>query len=562
MAFGASAAKSHLASVKVNGLAPGSADDWTHVQSYVNLHEQVISFSSRWNPVADLLELPALAGGIHHLRQVELVTRVARQVHEVATRHDGVLPRKAEAVFEHVPASLACGTPADYELVRNHILHHLTRADLAAAAVALTHLQERLAGKTGVISDSLNQFVSVTLGNPALDAARVSADYGALIVELRRVASLVPTLLRVSEYASRLKTAGAAQLAHRVQTVPVSNGGEDSAFPANWRAAWNWARVRSHLEQIEARSELVSLNELRLHLEGGLAKMYRDVVGKAAWLATKRNASPKVLQALAGYATAIRRIGQGTGPNAARYRRDAQQSMLDAAGAVPCWIMSHAKISESMPADIGAFDLVILDEASQSDLWALPVIVRAKKILVVGDDKQVSPDGGFLSSSRISELRERYLSDQPFGADMTPEKSLYDLAARVFAAEQVMLREHFRCVPPIIAYSNNQFYKGAIQPLRIPKASERLDPPLVDIYVPGGVRDGKDTNRYEAEAIADEINALLSPPMGQYTRSTTRAKTSRSSGLSTTASDTCRSNAVRGRLDCVCRRRASSIFIT
>jgi superfamily I DNA and/or RNA helicase len=46
---------------------------------------------------------------------------------------------------------------------------------------------------------------------------------------------------------------------------------------------------------------------------------------------------------------------------------------------------------DAMPADIGAFDLVIVDEASQSDLWALPAIVRGKKILVVGDDKQVSP---------------------------------------------------------------------------------------------------------------------------------------------------------------------------
>ena len=87
--------------------------------------------------------------------------------------------------------------------------------------------------------------------------------------------------------------------------------------------------------------------------------------------------------------------------------------MQDAAGAVPCWIMSHAKISESMPAEIGAFDLVIVDEASQSDLWALPAIVRAKKVLVVGDDKQVSPDGGFKSGKRIGELRNRFLNDQP-----------------------------------------------------------------------------------------------------------------------------------------------------
>jgi len=126
----------------------------------------------------------------------------------------------------------------------------------------------------------------------------------------------------------------------------------------------------------------------------------------------------------------------------------------------------------------------------------------------VGDDKQVSPDGGFIAAQQINLLRQRFLRDQPFGSDMTPEKSLYDLAARIFASNQVMLREHFRCVAPIIAYSN-RFYGNAIRPLRIPLASERIDPPLVDIFVPSGFRDSKDCNRGEAEAIADEIEAIL-----------------------------------------------------
>ena len=73
-----------------------------------------------------------------------------------------------------------------------------------------------------------------------------------------------------------------------------------------------------------------------------------------------------------------------------------------------------------MPADLGIFDLVIVDEASQSDLWALPAILRGKKILVVGDDKQVSPDGGFIASARIDELKARFLSEQPYRNEMTP----------------------------------------------------------------------------------------------------------------------------------------------
>jgi len=235
---------------------------------------------------------------------------------------------------------------------------------------------------------------------------------------------------------------------------------EDRVFPATWREAWNWARMRRHLDNIESREELITLSERRREIEAGLAKRYVSVVAKASWLSTKRNASPRLLQALSGYATAIRRIGQGTGPNATRYRRDAREAMLDAAGAVPCWIMSHARISESIPAEIGAFDLVIVDEASQSDLWALPAILRGKKILVVGDHKQVSPDAGFIAAQRIQELKQRFLAEQPYRDEMTPEKSLYELAVRVYSAANIMLREHFRCVPPIIAYSNRAHYGG------------------------------------------------------------------------------------------------------
>ena len=43
---------------------------------------------------------------------------------------------------------------------------------------------------------------------------------------------------------------------------------------------------------------------------------------------------------------------------------------------------------------------------------------------------------------------------------MTPDKSIYDLARVVFAGNSVMLKEHFRCVPAIIEYSNREFYRA------------------------------------------------------------------------------------------------------
>ena len=43
-------------------------------------------------------------------------------------------------------------------------------------------------------------------------------------------------------------------------------------------------------------------------------------------------------------------------------------------------------------------------------------------------------------------------------------------------------------------------------------ATERIDPPLVDVYVPAGVRSAKDTNKAEADAIVAEIEAILRDP--------------------------------------------------
>jgi very-short-patch-repair endonuclease len=58
-----------------------------------------------------------------------------------------------------------------------------------------------------------------------------------------------------------------------------------------------------------------------------------------------------------------------------------------------------------------------------------------------------------------------------------------------------------------------QFYPEKMLPLRIPAAHERLDPPLVDIYVPHGAR-GKHNkvNTVEANVIVDEITALTGMP--------------------------------------------------
>src|SRR3990170_230699 len=202
------------------------------------------------------------------------------------------------------------------------------------------------------------------------------------------------------------------------------------------------------------------------------------------------------------YLNAIQKIGKGKGKRAVRYRQDARMAASQANPAVPCWIMPHYRVSESLPAELGCFDLVVIDEASQSDLMALPSLLRAKKVLIVGDDKQVSPEGVGLEEEKIRSLMSRFLSSQveTYRPQMSPERSIYDLFKVVFAKSAVMLKEHFRCVGPIIEYSKREFYNHELRPLRVPKASESLDPPLIDVVVQDGHRRG-DVNLPEGRSI-------------------------------------------------------------
>jgi len=60
------------------------------------------------------------------------------------------------------------------------------------------------------------------------------------------------------------------------------------------------------------------------------------------------------------------------GVRAVRYRQNARMAASQANPAVPCWIMAHYRVSESLPAELGCFDLVVIDEASQIRSALLP----------------------------------------------------------------------------------------------------------------------------------------------------------------------------------------------
>ncbi|MGH3931570.1 MAG: AAA domain-containing protein [Pseudonocardiaceae bacterium] len=75
------------------------------------------------------------------------------------------------------------------------------------------------------------------------------------------------------------------------------------------------------------------------------------------------------------------------------------------------------------------------------------------------------------------------------------------------------MREHFRCVPDIIGFSN-RYYDGKIMPLR--EAAELgIGPAIRPVLVPGGIRsDGRDRdlNEPEARALVEQIATCCADP--------------------------------------------------
>jgi hypothetical protein len=102
---------------------------------------------------------------------------------------------------------------------------------------------------------------------------------------------------------------------------------------------------------------------------------------------------------------------------------------------IPCWILTTSQISDYLPPEC-LFDLVIIDEASQSDVTVLPGMMRGKQWLIVGDGKQVSPTESFVSEEEIDNLRAA-LPTSPFESSLMPGHSFFDLCAQAFPRGRV-----------------------------------------------------------------------------------------------------------------------------
>ncbi len=182
----------------------------------------------------------------------------------------------------------------------------------------------------------------------------------------------------------------------------------------------------------------------------------------------------------------------------------------------PIWMVNVTDVCRVLPLAREQFDVVLIDEATQCDMAAcLPALHRAKRAVIMGDPHQLRHIS-FLSRSRQAEIARRAgLTDRETALFNYRDDSILDLVRdRISEQEDVVfLDEHFRSLPPLIRFSNREFYNGAIKIMQErPKPVEEQCMFYLNV---GGSREEAGHNPTEAERIIDKLNRIANEQAGR-----------------------------------------------
>ena len=174
--------------------------------------------------------------------------------------------------------------------------------------------------------------------------------------------------------------------------------------------------------------------------------------------------------------------------------------------AFPLWMSTFRDLYRLAPFERELFDLVIVDEATQSDMASpLPALYRARRAVVTGDPAQLR-HVSFLARDRQSLIADEHAIDETLRSTLDyRDKSLLDLVDDALGSQEqvAFLNEHFRSMPQIIEFSNKEFYAGALQVMTA--RPETVRERAVEIRNLSGHRANNGVNTVEADALIEEL---------------------------------------------------------
>ena len=241
-----------------------------------------------------------------------------------------------------------------------------------------------------------------------------------------------------------------------------------------------------------------------------------ELAAEKAWFFCLSHITDRDRSSLKAWKQSVKSIGKGKGRSAPRHRKAARKRMEECKTAVPAWIMPLYRVVENIKPDTEPFDIAIIDEASQTGPDGFLLNYLAKKIIVVGDKEQISPENPGINNEDVEILKKQYLSGIKFSEYIGRDYSYYDYCEILFTRSHIQLRKHFRCMPEIIQFSNQISYSAGtpLIPLR-QYGSSRL-PSLKTTFVDDAISkvgSGQfPQNEKEAQAIVNQIKECIIDP--------------------------------------------------
>lgn len=189
--------------------------------------------------------------------------------------------------------------------------------------------------------------------------------------------------------------------------------------------------------------------------------------------------------------------------------------------AFPCIIASVREFAEYIPLQTDMFDLVVIDEASQvSVAQALPALLRAKKVLVLGDENQFSNvKSAYASNERntayVADLLSYFrtkVSDRSGDLERVAKFNVKNSVLDFFEFIRnynIMLRKHFRGYQELISFSSDYFYGKRLQAVKLRGKPIEEVIKFTEVEHDGRPEKYRNTNSIEAEFILEQLDQFL-----------------------------------------------------
>jgi very-short-patch-repair endonuclease len=188
--------------------------------------------------------------------------------------------------------------------------------------------------------------------------------------------------------------------------------------------------------------------------------------------------------------------------------------------AFPCILSGIRDYAEYIPLEPEIFDLVIIDEASQVSIaQAFPALLRAKKVVVLGDSLQFSNvksalARGDINKQHLANLKDVFLRNISTETDKVVRLEKFNIKVSILDFlgfinnYQTRLVKHFRGYRELISYSNKYFYKSSLQVMKVRGVPISSVLKFTQVEHDGLEEPTKNTNVPEINFIISELKAL------------------------------------------------------